>query len=87
MTREEVSMALAEDVRNRHADPFSMAYELTKMYAASEEPQAQAIPKLFLDLYELFSTGAVSVEEKAVSGEKEEKKDKKKKKDKDKEEE
>jgi hypothetical protein len=86
MTREEVSMALAEDVRNRHADPFSMAYELTKMYAASEEPQAQAIPKLFLDLYELFTTGAVSVEEKAAS-EKEEKKDKKKKKDKDKEEE
>jgi hypothetical protein len=76
MTREEVSMALIQDIRDRHADPFSMAYELTKIYAGTEEPQAQTIPKLFLDLYELFTTGAVSVEEKAP---KEEKKEKKKK--------
>ena len=76
MAREEVSQALAEDIRNRHADPFSMAYELTKIYAATEKPQAQDLPKLFLDLYELFTTGTVSVEEQ----EPKEKKEKKKKK-------
>jgi hypothetical protein len=77
MPREEVSIVLAEDVRNRHADPFSMAYELTKIYAATEKPQAESIPKLFLDLYELFSTGSVTAEQKE---EKEAKKEKKKKK-------
>jgi hypothetical protein len=78
MAREDVSIALLEDIQNRHADPFSMAYELTKIYAGSEEPQAGSIPTLFLNLYELFTTGAVSVQEK----EGEEKKEKKKKKDK-----
>jgi hypothetical protein len=78
MPREEVSIVLAEDVRNRHADPFSMAYELTKIYVASEKPQAESIPKLFLDLYELFSTGSVTPEEKEPK-EKKEKKEKKKK--------
>ncbi|MFP4072250.1 MAG: hypothetical protein ACLFTB_09380 [Desulfovibrionales bacterium] len=56
----EITERLVQDIQNRGADPFSMAYELTKIYAGSEDSEAGDIPVLFLQLYEMFSTGAVS---------------------------
>ncbi len=55
---QELARTLVEDVQKRGGDPFSMAYELTKIYAGSGEPEAKDIPGLFLELYGLFLTGS-----------------------------
>lgn len=38
-------------------EAFERAYELTKVYAGSDNAQASAIPVLFEKLFELFATG------------------------------
>ena len=62
---------LLEEIQKRQGDPFSMAYELTKIYAGSGEPEADKIPTLFLDLFQLFETGVdlrVKAVRKAIEG-------------------
>lgn len=38
-------------------EAFERAYELTKVYAGSDNAQASAVPVLFEKLFELFATG------------------------------
>lgn len=73
----ELTDILMQDMKDRGADPFSMAYELTKIYAGSPKGKAKEIPGLFLVLYEMFVTAQLgtgeSLQEECT------KKDKKKK--------
>jgi hypothetical protein len=71
-------------VRDKGGDAFSMAYELTRIFAGSGGGEAAGIPALFADLFEMFETGVDPRARAAAGGEDKDEGKKEKKKDKDK---